>query len=96
MTEAHIHIYAPQPDHKSLTRAPCFDCKQESLFVGFNTPWLGWDETCIRCGRRWQDGEWMALDFYRHARRDSIRSARKRWRRSTAKVIKRAIVEPSL
>lgn len=86
-----LHIHAPQPQMKSLTRASCGDCKQESLFVGFHTPWYGWDETCVRCGRHWQDGEWLPLDFYRYARRDSISRARKRWRTSPAKVITRTL-----
>jgi hypothetical protein len=31
--------------------------------LAFFTPWYGWDSTCIRCGRQWQDGEWSELPF---------------------------------
>jgi hypothetical protein len=31
--------------------------------IQFHTTWYGWDSTCIKCGRNWQDGEWMDLPF---------------------------------
>lgn len=46
----------------------------------FFTPWYGWDSTCIKCGREWQDGEWCPLDFVRQSRQKSIAAAKKRWR----------------
>jgi len=38
------------------------------------------DTTCIRCGRQWQDGEWMPLAFSRAARLESVERARAYWR----------------
>jgi len=90
----HVHIYAPQPSVKSLTSAKCPDCGDDTVFVGFHVEWHGWDETCIRCGRRFCDDEWMPLDFYRHARRDSIKRALERWDRSSgAELIRRIITK---
>jgi hypothetical protein len=75
-----IHINAPQATAKKADFRECPDCGKRSLFLSFFTPWYGWSATCLRCGRNWQDGEWMALVFYRHARRDNIRSAIRIWR----------------
>ena len=58
----------------------CLDCKNRTRMIQFLTPWYGWDSTCIRCGRRWQDGEWMALPFIPKSREISVSSAKKRWR----------------
>jgi len=48
--------------------------------IEFFTPWYGWHSTCIRCGRRWCDGEWMPLPFMRGARKQSVDEAKKAWR----------------
>ena len=76
-----IHIHAPQATSKSCKAGNCPDCKKRTRFIGFFTPWYGWDHTCIRCGRRWADGEWMPLPFMRGAREQSIESAKSYWRR---------------
>lgn len=92
---SYVHIYAPQPSAKSLTPCKCPDCKQDTVFVGFHTEWHGWDETCIRCGRGFADGEWLELEFSRFARRDRIEAALTRWhRQSDAELIKRVKVSP--
>lgn len=75
-----VHIHAPQPTEKSIRAGHCRDCQRRSWFIGFFTPWYGWDTTCLRCGRHWQDGEWMPLDFVRQARQKSIDSAKRRFR----------------
>jgi len=31
--------------------------------LSFFTPWYGWNSTCIKCGRQWNDGEWCELPF---------------------------------
>ena len=80
MSEFYIHIHAPKATAKDLQRTACLDCKQPTIMIQFFTPWYGWDSTCIRCGRNWQDGEWMALDFVRQARQKSIGNARQKWR----------------
>jgi hypothetical protein len=75
-----VHIHAPQATEKYHKFANCPDCGKTSLFLSFYTEWYGVDSTCMRCGRRWCDGEWMPLLFYRHARRDNKKSARRQWR----------------
>ena len=52
--------------------------------LSFFTPWYGWDSTCIKCGRNWQDGEWTDLDFVRQSRQKSIDRAKNLWRRMPA------------
>lgn len=75
-----LHIHAPQPSMRRILAAKCLDCKKRSRFVAFFTEWYGWDQTCLRCGRRWSDGYWMPLEFYRFARRNNINAAKKQWR----------------
>ncbi len=76
-----VHVHAPQPDEASISRGLCPDCKRRSAFVNMFTPWYGWSNTCLRCGRTWEDGEWIALPFSRTARSDSITSAKQAYRR---------------
>jgi len=65
---------------KTLSCGMCPDCGRYTRFAHFHMTWQGWDSTCLRCGRRWGDGEWLPLDFSRYARRDSIDSAKRRWK----------------
>jgi hypothetical protein len=60
---AAVHIYAPRATAKVVSRGTCPDCKLPSRFLAFFTPWHGWDSTCIRCGRHFQDGYWLPLPF---------------------------------
>jgi hypothetical protein len=76
-----IHINYTRTHDRKVTRKICPDCKQKSVFIHFFQEWYGWDSTCLNCGRRWCDGEWMPFAFYRNARKDSIESARMRWKR---------------
>ncbi len=91
---ASVHIYRPAVACKSKTRAKCPDCREESIFVGFHVVWHGWDDTCLRCGRSFADGEWMELAFQRGIRSKMISRARRRWRETDAPVIKRTVVSP--
>lgn len=75
-----VHIYAPPVVEKKAFSGRCPDCKRRSRFLAFFYEWHGWNQTCIRCGRRWCDGEWMPLEFVRGARKDSIERAKKLWR----------------
>ncbi len=77
----YIHINFTKTHERKAYRRICLDCGKKSVFVAFFQEWYGWDTTCLRCGRSWADGEWMPLEFYRYARKDSISSARKRWKR---------------
>lgn len=75
-----LHIHAPSATAKSIVRQICLDCKTRTRLLCFFTPWYGWDSTCIRCGRKWCDGEWMSLDFRKGAREDNIARAKSIWR----------------
>lgn len=74
-----IHIYAPQATAKAVHAGTCLDCGRRTRFLQFFTPWHGWDVTCLRCGRQWQDSEWMPLDFVRQSRQKSVAAAKDRW-----------------
>lgn len=76
-----LHIHAPAPVCKFVHSGTCPDCKRRSRFIGFEYEWYGADKTCLRCGRQWSDGEWMALPFMRGARQHNIDAAKRRWRR---------------
>ena len=75
-----LHICAPPVTDRRARVTECPDCKKPSLVLTFYFEWYGPDSTCLRCGRRWSDGEWMPLPFERGARRNSIKSAMKHWR----------------
>ena len=79
-----VHVYAPQPDTKAIHATVCPDCGKRTRMISFHVPWHGWDSTCIKCGRNWQDGEWMALDFVRGSRQKSIANAKRRFRAMAA------------
>ena len=78
---AYVHIYAPPVTSKAITRGMCPDCKRRSAFIGFFQDWYGWRSTCMKCGREWDDGEWLPLDFARGVRRHNIERAKARYRR---------------
>ncbi len=74
-------ICAPAPFMKFARAGICPDCKQRTRFIGFAYEWYGANQTCIKCGRRWSDGEWMPLEFMPQSRQKSIESAKKAFRR---------------
>ena len=76
-----IHIYAPSATAKRLHAETCPDCKKRTRMAEFFTPWYGWDSTCLRCGRNWKDGEWMALPFMRGSRKHNVDRAKAHWRK---------------
>ena len=75
------HIGFTQTHKRAIHRLVCADCKRKSYFASFFEEWYGWDSTCMNCGRHWQGGEWVPLDFYRYARQNNKEDARLRWRR---------------
>lgn len=75
-----MHIHAPRATAKRLVAETCPDCGKRTRFIEFFTPWYGWDSTCIRCGRKWADGEWLPLPFVRGARQKNIDTAKGFWR----------------
>lgn len=76
-----VHIHFTRTHDMGIRRGQCPDCNRFSFFLWFYQNWYGPDETCLRCGRRWEDGEWCSLPFCRTARQDSIDAAKARWRR---------------
>jgi hypothetical protein len=76
-----VHIHAPRPTERRLARIDCPTCKRRTFAVGWFTEWYGWDETCLRCGERWGDGERLPRPFVRGWRAKSIEQAKRRWRR---------------
>ena len=87
-TEPHLHVYAPPAIARFVRVGACPDCKRRTRFLGWEYEWYGTTQVCLRCGRRWADGEWMALPSLRYARRQSIDGAKRRWRSETAPVIR--------
>ena len=75
-------ICSPTLKRQSITAGECPDCKTWTRFINFTYEWYGTNSICLRCGRRWSDGEWMPLEFYRYARRDNIAAAKRVWRRN--------------
>lgn len=76
-----MYIHNPKATAKQIKAEICPDCKRRTRMIGFFTPWYGWDETCMKCGRNWKDGEWMRFPFVRGAREASIATAKMHWRR---------------
>jgi ribosomal protein L37AE/L43A len=82
--DAVVHLNIPETLTHKAVKVLCPDCKKESLHLIFCYEWYGPERTCLRCGRKWSDGHWMPLAFYRYARRDNIRSAKRHWRQVSA------------
>lgn len=76
----YCHVFAPEVTDRAIHVGHCPDCNRRSRFIGFFQDWFGWRSTCLRCGRSWDGGEWLQLDFVRGSRRKSIESAKRRWR----------------
>ncbi len=47
---------------------------------GGECEYFGPTSFCLRCGREWQEGEWMELPFIRQSRQKNIAYAKKHWR----------------
>jgi len=75
-----VHIHAPRATAKQVFAKTCPDCGKRTRMLAFFTPWYGWDTTCLRCGRTWQDGEWVPLPFARGVRGKNIDHAKRLWR----------------
>lgn len=76
-----VHINAPRPVELFIRSGRCLDCKKFTRFIGLGFEWYGSNQTCLRCGREWNDGQWNALPSHRYARRESVENAKKVWRR---------------
>lgn len=82
----YVHIHAPEVTDKAITATVCPDCKKRTRMIQFFQDWYGWHSTCLRCGRQWDGGEWLQLDFRRGVRADNIRRAKQRWRNLSPRV----------
>lgn len=76
----YIHVLRPEVTQKAIRSATCPDCGKRTRMMGFFQDWYGWHSTCLRCGRQWDDGEWLPLEFRRGVRADNIARAKERWR----------------
>ena len=74
-------IYAPPSTGRFVLAKTCPDCGKRTRMLGWSYEWHGASVTCLRCGRRWEGGEWMPLPFMRGARQHNIDEAKYRWRR---------------
>lgn len=82
------HVNAPIPIEKFIRIGKCPDCKMKrARFIVLAYDWYGADQTCLNCGRRWSDGQWMPLDFVRGSRQKSIAQAKKAFRRYSTEEI---------
>jgi hypothetical protein len=79
--ESVLHIYAPAPDRVWIARGHCPTCGKRRFFVFKHTPWYGADACCLKCGDRWSEGERLARPFCRGWRKDSIKRAKKMYRK---------------
>ena len=77
---AGIHIHAPAATAKSVYVQTCPDCGKRTRMLETFTPWYGSTSTCLKCGRQWADGIWLALEFSRFARKANIDHAKRVWR----------------
>jgi len=78
-----LHIHAPLPSEKKLHRVKCLDCKKRTFFVSFYYEWYGTYSTCLKCGRRYNNGKWEPLDLEKHARKKNINNSKKYYRSNT-------------
>lgn len=77
----YVHIYAPPVVDRRILSGTCLDCKKRTRFLTFCYEWHGATSTCMRCGRRWCEGEWQPLEFERGIRKRNVESAKRNWRR---------------
>ena len=80
----YVHVHAPQPDAFGISRHHCPTCKRRTFMVWRYTPWYGSDDTCLRCGEGWQDGERSERPFAPRWRERNKAAARRLYRRLRA------------
>ena len=75
-------ICASEPTDRRIIAGICPDCKKRTRFLGWFHDWHGWFETCLRCGRQFDGGEKISLEFCRGSRKMNIEQSKARWRRT--------------
>ena len=78
---SYVHINCPRGERFAFS-GTCLGCGQRTRFIGVSYLWYGSDKCCLKCGRRWSDGEWMPLDFVPQSRQKSIDGMKKAFRRA--------------
>ncbi|NNP70963.1 hypothetical protein [Acinetobacter sp. Ac_5812] len=75
-----IHINRPRYAAKDCYRFECLDCKKKTFALAFFQHWHGWHTTCLNCGRQYDDGQWVTLEFCRGIRKQNKDWAKNTWR----------------
>ena len=84
MGHIHIHILSPEVITKHATSGTCPDCGQRTRFLGFSYEWYSGDQTCIKCGRSFNEDGWVPLPFVRGSRQKEIARIKDQFRRTVA------------
>lgn len=87
---SYVHIHAPPVTRKAAQATKCPDCQRRTRMLSFFQEWYGWHSTCLRCGRQWDGGEWLPLEFQRGVRKANIARAKQRWRMLAAPTLDEA------
>ena len=90
-----LHIHNPTVTYRRILTMTCPDCKRRSRLLGFHQSWYGWRDTCLRCGRTWDDGKWTPLPFAKNARAQQIAEVKARWRAVQGEIFKCTVVNGS-
>jgi hypothetical protein len=90
----YVHVHAPQPDAFGISRHHCPTCQRRTYMLWRHTPWYGTDDTCLRCGEEWQDGERSERPFAPRWR--DRRKARARQLFRCLKAGRRPTIEPAM
>ncbi len=74
-----VHINWTRYTKITLPRIFCFHCDRKTDFVTAFQEWYGWSGTCLNCGERFQDDEWIARPFQPRWRKENIAEAKALW-----------------
>ena len=83
-----VHIHNPPVTMRRIVTMCCLDCGKRTRLLGFHQDWYGWRDTCLRCGRTWDGGEWLPLPFVRGSRQKAVAATKAHWRRTRGDVIR--------
>ena len=76
-----LHIKFARPSIVKIAWYGCPNCERRRPFMAWFEEWYGWTQTCLKCGDRFADGEWLARPFRPRWRKEHIESAKKFYRR---------------
>jgi hypothetical protein len=75
------HICRPIVDVIQIDRGYCPNCAKRRFVLRWHQEWYGWNETCLRCGEQWQDGQRLERPFCPGWRKLRVARAKQLWRR---------------